>query len=51
MFLNTWHNLLKMEKHDLDWHQEDLKTELVEYKEATGGPWVSSRDERLHMCS
>ena len=31
-----WHNLLKMEKYDLEWHQADMIGELAEYKRAEG---------------
>jgi hypothetical protein len=36
MIIWFWHNLLKMEKYDLGWHQADIIDELAEYKRAEG---------------
>lgn len=36
MIFAPWHNLLRMEKHDLAWHEADIADELIEYQQARG---------------
>jgi len=36
MIFTIWHNLSRMEKHDLLWYKKDIADELEEYKEANG---------------